>query len=93
MAPIKIRKEHAGYALLLIVLGAFLAVMVWRVFSDFDASAMSIHGWVALGIGTVSSLVVGIGLMALVFYSARHGYDDPITREEPEDGRRGSQDD
>ena len=27
-------------------------------------------------LGIVFSLVVGCGLMALVFYSSRHGYDD-----------------
>jgi hypothetical protein len=38
--------------------------------------AISMHGWIALGLGTVLSLVVGVGLMALVFYSARRGFDD-----------------
>lgn len=33
-------------------------------------------GYVAMGLGIVFSLVVGIGLMALVFYSHRHGYDE-----------------
>jgi hypothetical protein len=31
---------------------------------------------VAIAGGVVFSLVVGGGLMALVFYSSRHGYDD-----------------
>ena len=35
--------------------------------------------WVAL------CIVVGVGLMALVFYSSRHGYDDlPKRDDEPE---------
>jgi hypothetical protein len=42
----------------------------------------------------VFSLVVGIGLMALVFYSSRKGYDEPavLIREpesDPEDGHGG----
>lgn len=37
---------------------------------------ISMHGWIAMGLGTVLSLVVGVGLMALVFFSARRGYDD-----------------
>jgi len=37
---------------------------------------MSIHGYIALGLGVALSLGVGVGLMALVFYSARQGYDD-----------------
>jgi hypothetical protein len=28
-------------------------------------------------LGVVFSLVVGCGLMALLFYSSRHGYDEP----------------
>ena len=35
--------------------------------------------------GTVLSLLVGGGLMALVFHSARQGYDDRIQAETPED--------
>jgi hypothetical protein len=30
-----------------------------------------------MAIGIVFSLVVGVGLMALVFYSSRAGYDEP----------------
>lgn len=39
---------------------------------------MTIHGWIAMAIGVVFSMAVGIGLMALVFFSARHGYDDRV---------------
>jgi hypothetical protein len=35
-------------------------------------------GYVAMGFGIVLSLLVGCGLMALVFYSSRHGYDEPF---------------
>ena len=37
---------------------------------------MSIHGYIAMILGIVFSLVLGCGLMALMFYSSRHGYDD-----------------
>lgn len=33
-------------------------------------------GYFAMTLGVVFSLVVGIGLMALLFYSSRHGYDE-----------------
>jgi hypothetical protein len=33
-------------------------------------------GWVALAAGTVVSLALAAGLMALMFHSARSGYDD-----------------
>lgn len=35
-----------------------------------------LYGWFAIGGGVLFSLLVGGGLMALVFYSNRHGYDD-----------------
>jgi hypothetical protein len=33
-------------------------------------------GWIAILGGAGFSLVVGVGLMALMYYSERHGYDD-----------------
>jgi hypothetical protein len=33
-------------------------------------------GYVAMTIGVVFSLLVGITLMTLLFYSSRHGYDE-----------------
>jgi hypothetical protein len=38
-----------------------------------------------MALGVVFSLVVGIGLMALVFYSSRHGYDTPPDLRMPDD--------
>jgi hypothetical protein len=64
--------------LLTLSLGGLLAAVMFGVLTDWNASAMSIHGWVALTLGTLLSLAVGGGLMALVFHSAREGYDDRI---------------
>ena len=64
--------------LLTLSLGGILAVVMFGVLTNWDASAMNIHGWIALFLGTFLSLAVGGGLMALVFYSARKGYDDRI---------------
>jgi hypothetical protein len=49
------------------------AVSVWNVTSNIE---MSIHGWIALGLGTFFSLLIGCGLMALMFYSSRSGHDE-----------------
>lgn len=65
-------------ALLVVALGALLAATLFLALKDWDASAMSVHGWIALAAGSVLSLLVGGGLMALVFYSPRKGYDDRI---------------
>ena len=44
---------------------------------DMGDSGMSGAGWVAMLLGIVVTLGVGIGLMALVFISNRRGYDEP----------------
>ena len=62
--------------LLTISLGGILAAVMFGVLTGWDSSAMSIHGWIALGLGTFLSLAIGGGLMALVFYSAHKGYDE-----------------
>jgi hypothetical protein len=53
---------------------------VWTsVGADADSGAggtMNGNGVAALVIGGIGSLVLGGGLMALVFFSARRGYDD-----------------
>jgi hypothetical protein len=64
--------------LLTLTLGGLLAAVLFGILSNWDPSYMSVHGWIALGLGTFLSLAVGGGLMALVFYSARKGYDDRI---------------
>jgi hypothetical protein len=64
--------------LLVLVLGGTLAALMFGVLTDWDASAMSMHGWIALGLGTFLSLALGGGLMTLVFHSARKGYDDRV---------------
>ncbi|HEY7645030.1 MAG TPA: hypothetical protein VH858_08335 [Hyphomicrobiales bacterium] len=38
---------------------------------------MSGHGYVAMALMIVVSVALGCGLMALVFYSSRRGYDEP----------------
>jgi len=45
----------------------------WRA---LGASEISLAGWLAMALGVLFSLALGIGLMALVFFSNRSGYDD-----------------
>jgi hypothetical protein len=37
---------------------------------------MGFHGWLAMILGIVFTVIVGCGLMGLMFYSSRYGYDD-----------------
>jgi len=60
------------------LLGLLVAVVVFVVASwqQMGAVEMSGAGVGSLIVGVILSLVVGGGLMALVFYSSRRGYDD-----------------
>ncbi|MGH6683764.1 MAG: hypothetical protein ACRECA_07550 [Pseudolabrys sp.] len=65
----------------LIIFGLFalLAVAIWfagAAWERFGGDAIPIYGYVAIAGGILFSLLTGGGLMALVFYSDRHGYDD-----------------
>jgi hypothetical protein len=64
--------QIAGFALAL-VLALAAGIYAWRMIGE---TQISILGWIAIVLGAVATLGVGGGLMALVFYSARHGYDD-----------------
>jgi hypothetical protein len=71
-------------ALLIFVLLALLGVTLWWAIYAWNAvdveKKMSVHGYVGMILGIVFSLVVGCGLMALMFYSSRHGCDEPPDR-------------
>ena len=49
-------------------------VIAW--FAGQENGMMSDQGWLALAIGIVVTAALGGGLMALVFYSDRAGYDE-----------------
>jgi hypothetical protein len=66
-------------ALLLTPLFALLAIALWfagTAWVHLNGGPTPFYGWVAIGGGVLFSLLVGGGLMALIFYSNRHGYDD-----------------
>ena len=68
-----------------VLLGALVAILiitiVWAtaVWTSSNNIPMSKHGWIALGLGTFFSLVIGCGLMALMFFSSRSGHDEAAT--------------
>ena len=72
------KRLGTGQIVLLAVLIAILILtVVWAtsVWNTGEA-VMDKHGWIALGLGTFFSLVIGCGLMALMFFSSRSGHDD-----------------
>jgi hypothetical protein len=66
----------------LAVVGAVFAVAIVAAVSAWNwnligNSGIDLNGWIALILGVLATLAVGVGLMALVFISNRRGYDEP----------------
>lgn len=82
---------RGAWAILAILLAFFVGATVLAYLGWTDAAGTDVPaaGYAALALGVVASLAVGFGLMALVFYSSRAGYDEParLVRkdEEPSD--------
>jgi hypothetical protein len=66
-------------ALLIMILLGMLAAVAYFAYSAMTAGGEPIptEGYVALALGAGFSVVVGIGLMTLLFFSSRRGYDEP----------------
>jgi hypothetical protein len=63
---------------LVVLLGLLLLAVVvgfwaWQEMADVEISR---QGLIALTLGVVLTFLLGAGLMALVFFSARRGYDE-----------------
>lgn len=64
---------------LLIGMGAVLVFAIayaWKFWVRLSGVEMGVHGWTAMILGAVFALALGIGLMFLIFYSNRKGYDE-----------------
>ena len=62
----------AAAGIVVLVLGVLIAAL-WIGLGDSEISGA---GWLAMGLGVIVTLALGIGLMALVFISNRRGYDE-----------------
>ena len=60
---------------LLGLLAASSAVALW-IWRELGEVAIGTHGLIAIGLGAVLTFLLGAGLMALMFFSARRGYDE-----------------
>ena len=68
--------RSAGTLIVLLgLLAAIAGVALWA-WHEIGEVAISGHGLIALGLGVVLTFLVGAGLMALLFFSARRGYDE-----------------
>ena len=61
------------FAMTSLIVIALSSYVVWY---QMGQIALGLHGWIALIAGSVGMVVLGGGLMALSFYSARSGHDE-----------------
>jgi hypothetical protein len=90
-APRPNKASVLGTVTLVIVLfGLLVAATLFAVrsFTSIEGPPMPQVGYVAMTIGVVLSLLIGFALMALLFYSSRHGYDERATGDPREDSER-----
>lgn len=85
------KRKHVGSWILLAVLVALLGLAIRFLYVGWDPAEgdlghqMSAAGYVAMALGIVVTLALGVGLMALIFHSNRTGRDrdaDDLTRED-----------
>jgi hypothetical protein len=77
-----------GIVALVVPLLAMLAAAIWyaaRSWILVNGPPMPTIGYLAMTGGVLFSVFVGCGLMALLFYSNRHGYDEPYKPEDDQE--------
>jgi hypothetical protein len=73
-----------------LVIGALLGLLglaLWAAYREWILVQVDVPAWawIAMAFGAGLSILVGGGLMALIFYSSRKGYDEPPQKIEPPD--------
>jgi hypothetical protein len=59
-----------------------VGIVITNLWTGIGDSEISGAGWLAMALGVIVTLALGMGLMVLVFISSRRGYDE-IGREKP----------
>lgn len=67
--------------LVLFGLLAAAAMVAWWAWTELADVQISQQGYIALGIGVAVTMILGVGLMWLVFYSSRSGHDERVGRD------------
>ena len=80
------RRRRTGVAVLFAMTSLIvIAVASYVVWHQMGQISLGLHGWIALVAGSVGMVVLGGGLMALSFYSARSGHDEAAWHDPDDD--------
>jgi hypothetical protein len=81
------RMGVGSWIILIVLLSLLVAtgVVVYLGWTLGNGADVPTSGYAAMALGLIFSLAVGFGLMALIFYSGRKGYDEPPALITPED--------
>jgi ABC-type Na+ efflux pump permease subunit len=77
------RLSVGAWIAIVVLLGLLMAAIVGVYFSGTEdlAAGMSGAGVLAMTLGVLFTIAIGVGLMALIFYSSRRGYDEAPSRD------------
>ena len=75
-----------SWIILIVLLSLLIAtgVVIYRGWTLANGTDVPTSGYAAMAFGVIISLAIGFGLMALLFYSSRKGYDEPPVLIAPE---------
>ena len=84
------RLSVGAWLAIVVLIGLLVAAIVGVSLSGTEdmASDVSGSGTIAMIFGVLFTIVVGAGLMGLIFYSSRRGYDDAPTVESTDAGHK-----
>ena len=75
----------AAVATVIVLALIAIGIYAWQ---SLGASALTTQGYIALVLGVIATAGLGVGLMVLVFYSNRYGYDERVgSGDEPPERR------
>ena len=74
----KINMNRNVFGMTFVVLATIAICSVFLLFAlrHMPSAELGAHGWVALVLGTLLSLIIGGGLSAILIISRRRGYDE-----------------
>jgi hypothetical protein len=78
-SKVSARLGVGSWIVLLVLLALLVAtgVIIYFGWTLGNGTDVPTSGYAAMAFGVVISLAIGFGLMALLFYSSRKGYDEP----------------